>query len=809
MSLSAPFIKRPVGTTLLTVAITLAGALGYFMLPVSPLPEVDFPTIQVTAALPGASPETMASAVATPLERQFGRIAGVSEMTSTSFLGITNITLQFDLSRNTDAAARDVQAAINAARGQLPTNLPNNPTYRKVNPADAPILILALTSDVHTKPRMYDVASTILQQKLSQVSGVGQVFASGGSPPAVRVDVNPTVLNHFGLGLEDIRTTLSAANANRPKGQLSDQRHSRTIATTDQLLEAKEYKPLIVTYRNGAPLRLADIADVTDGVEDLRATGYSDGKPAITIIVFRQPGANIIATADRVRDILPQLESQIPAAMNLEVVMDRTTTIRASVEDVQFTLMVSISLVILVVFIFLRDVRATIIPSVAVPVSLIGAFGVMYLCGYSVNNLSLMALTIATGFVVDDAIVVIENIARHIEGGMSPLQATFVGAKEIGFTVLTISVSLVAVFIPILLMGGIVGRLFREFAVTLSVAIGVSLLVSLTTTPMMCATLLKPAHDARHGWMYNWSERIFQWLLRLYESTLRVALKFHPVTMLVMLWTVGFTVYLYVIIPKGFFPQQDTGRIVGNIQADQGTSFQAMSELLIRFAGVVSADPAIDNVIAFTGGNFGGAANTARMFVSVKPLDKRDANIDGIIARIRAKTAKMAGATLVLQAVQDLRIGGRASSAQYQFTLRGDNLEDLNQWAPKVLAEVRKLPELADVISDQQTRGLQVSLVIDRDAAARLGVTPQRIDDTLYDAFGQRPVSTMYKSQNQYRVVMGVEPAFWQNPDALRHLYVRGNNNTQIPLSAVCHYERKNTSLSAFQHSGIRSLEFT
>ena len=801
MSLSTPFIKRPAGTTLLTVAITLAGVLGYLMLPVSPLPEVDFPTIQVSAALPGASPETMASAVATPLERQFGRIAGISEMTSTSYLGVTSITLQFNLGRNTDAAARDVQAAINAARGQLPANLPNNPTYRKVNPADAPILILALTSDIHTKPQMYDVAATILQQKLSQVSGVGQVSVSGGSPPAVRVDVNPTVLNHFGLGMEDIRNALSAANANRPKGQISSDRHTWTLATTDQLLEAKEYEPLIIAYRNGAPVRLAEIANVTDGVEDLRATGYSDGKPAITLVVFRQPGANIIATVDHVREILPQLKSQIPAAMNLGVVMDRTTTIRASIHEVQFTLMISIALVILVVFVFLRDVRTTFIPSIVVPVSLIATFGVMYLLGYSINNLSLMALTIATGFVVDDAIVVIENISRHIEDGMSPLEATLVGAKEIGFTVLSISVSLVAVFIPILLMGGIVGRLFREFAMTLSAAIAISMLISLTTTPMMCATLLKSSHSVRHAWLYRASERVFQWILHLYEITLTRALRFHGITMLVMLSTLGLTVYLYVIIPKGFFPQQDTGRLVGNIQADQGTSFQAMSRLLIQFAGAVSDDPAVDNVIAFTGGNFGGAANSARMFVTIKPLADRDDSAEVIITRIRAKTSKMAGASLVLQAVQDLRIGGRASSAQYQFTLRGDDLSDLNQWAPQVLSNMRKLPEIVDVISDQQTRGLQISLVIDRDAAARLGVTPQRIDDTLYDAFGQRPVSTMYKSQNQYRVVMSVESAFWQSPDALRYLYVRGNNNSQIPLSAVCHYQQNNTSLSV-NHSG-------
>jgi multidrug efflux pump len=801
MSLSTPFVKRPVATTLLTVAITLAGALGYLTLPVAPLPEVDFPTIQVSAALPGASPETMASAVATPLERQFGRIAGITEMTSTSYLGSTNITLQFDLGRNTDAATRDVQAAINAARGQLPSNLPNNPTYRKVNPADAPILILALTSDIHTRPQLYDVAATILQQKLSQVSGVGQVNVSGGSSPAVRVEVNPTVLNHFGLGMEDIRTALSTANANRPKGQIASDRYAWSLAATDQLLAAREYEPLVVAYRNGAPVRLADVASVTDGVEDLRSTGYSDGQPSITIVIFRQPGANIITTVGRIREALPLLKAQIPAAMHLNVVMDRTTTIRASVHDVQWTLVVSIILVILVVFVFLRDLRTTFIPSVVVPVSLIATFGLMYLLGYSVNNLSLMALTIATGFVVDDAIVVIENISRHVEDGMLPLEATLVGAKEIGFTVLSISVSLVAVFIPILLMGGIVGRLFREFAMTLSTAIVISMLISLTTTPMMCAALLRSKVDERRGRLYRASERVFQAILRLYEMTLSKALRFHGVTMLVMLSTLGLTVYLYVIIPKGFFPQQDTGRLVGNLQADQGTSFQAMSQLLLRFASAVSDDSAVENVIAFTGGNYGGAANSARMFVSIKPLKERDASADEIIGRIRAKTSKMAGATLVLQSVQDLRIGGRASSAQYQYTLRGDDLGDLNQWAPEVLSKMRKLPELADVISDQQTRGLQVSLTIDRDAAARLGVTPQRIDDALYDAFGQRPVSTMYKSQNQYRVVMSVEPAFWQNPDALRYLYVRGNNDSQVPLSAVCHYQEKNTSLSV-NHSG-------
>jgi multidrug efflux pump len=802
MSISTPFIHRPVGTTLVTVAMTLAGILGYLLLPVAPLPEVDIPTIQVSGSLPGASPEIMASAVATPLERQFSRIAGVTEMTSTSYLGATGITLQFDLERDADSAARDVQAAINAARGQLPANLPSTPSYRKVNPADAPILIIAVTSKTYPKPRIYDYASTILQQRISQVPGVGQVSVGGGSPPAVRVEVNPTVLNHFGLGLDDVRVAVAAANANRPKGQLADDRHTWSLATTDQLLEPDAYRPLIVAYRNGAPVRLAAIAMVSDGVEDIRSTGFSDGNPAIMLVIFRQPGANIISTVDQVKAILPLLQAQIPAAMKLEVVLDRTTTIRASVAEVEFTLLISVGLVVLVVFAFLRDARSTFIPSIVVPVSLISTFGVMYLAGYSINNLSLMALTIATGFVVDDAIVVIENIARHLEEGLSPLDAAIQGAREIGFTVLSISVSLVAVFIPILLMGGIVGRLFREFAVTLSVAIVISMIVSLTTTPMMCATLLVPSHSRKPGWLARLSERGFNLALMLYEQSLVRVLRHRVITMLVMLGTIALTGYLYVVVPKGFFPQQDTGRLTGSLQADQGTSFQAMSRLLTRFASLVSDDPAIANVIAFTGGQNGGAANTGRMFAALQPRPGRQDGVDTVIARLRAKASRMAGANLVLIGVQDLRIGGRASSAQFQFTLRGDNLEDLNRWGPKVLRELRKVPQVVDVVSDQQNRGLQASLEIDRDAAARLGVSPQQIDDALYDAFGQRPVSTVYKSLNQYRVVMSVAPEFWQSPDALRLLRVSGPGESQIPLSAVCRYERTNTPLSV-NHSGL------
>ena len=800
MSLSTPFIHRPVGTTLLTIAITLAGVLGYTMLPVSPLPQVDFPTIQVSANLPGASPETMASAVATPLERQFGRIAGVTEMTSASSLSSSSITMQFDLDRNINAAARDVQAAINAARGQLPANLPNNPSYRKVNPADAPIMILALTSETYTKPRMYDVAATILQQKLAQVQGVGQVMVGGGSAPAVRVDINPTILNHLGIGLEDVRTALGAANANRPKGSISDDKTTWSLTSTDQLFTAKEYAPLVVMYRNGAPVRLQDIATVTDSVEDIRAFGMANGKPSITLMVFRQPGANIIGTVDRIRDLLPQLDAQIPADMELTIAMDRTATIRASLEDVQFTLVLSVGLVILVVFLFLRDWRATLIPSVAVPVSLIATFGMMYLADYSLDNLSLMALTIATGFVVDDAIVVIENIARHLDEGLSPMEASIKGAQEIGFTVLSISISLVAVFIPILLMGGIVGRLFREFAVTLSVAIAVSLVVSLTTTPMMCAYMLKAKKDQRHGRIYIASERFFEWILSWYESTLRIVLRHQFLTLLVTLSTVGLTVYLYVIVPKGFFPQQDTGRLTGSLLADQDTSFKSMARLLEMFAAAVSEDPAVSGVTASIGG-MGGATNSGRMFVSLKPLHERKLSADKVIARIRAKASKIPGATLLLQAVQDLRIGGRASSAQFQYSLRGDSLDELTDWSSKLLREMRKIPGLVDVNTYQQNKGLQTRLDIDRAMAARLGITLSTIDNTLYDAFGQRQVSTIYKSLNQYHVVMQVEDSFSQNPDSLRHIFVRGQNDAQIPLKTLYRQTFNSSALSA-NHSG-------
>ncbi len=799
MSISTPFIKRPAGTTLLTIAIGLAGAIAYTLLPVSPLPQVEFPTISVNAGLPGASPETMASSVATPLERQFGRIAGVTEMTSSSALGSSSITLQFDLNRNIDAAARDVQAAINAARGQLPSNLPNNPSYRKVNPADAPVMILALTSDLYGKGQMYDVASSILQQKLAQVKGVGQVTVGGSSLPSVRVDVNPTILNNSGLNLEDVRTMLANSNANRPKGEFANPKRAWSIAATDQLLTASEYQPLVVSYKNGGAVRLSDIAEVTDSVEDVRNAGSANGKPSVLIIVFRQPGANIIDTVDRVRSLLPQFQSEIPPAIHLAVVLDRTITIRASVEDVEFTLVLSIALVIMVVFIFLRNVRITLIPSVAVPISLIGTFAVMYLCGYSIDNLSLMALTIATGFVVDDAIVVIENIMRHLEAGMQPMEAALLGAQEIGFTVLSISISLIAVFIPILMMGGIVGRLFREFAVTLSVSIIMSLIVSLTTTPMMCAKLLKPHSEDRHGRLYNWSEGVFNWILSGYERSLTWVLRHQPFTLAIALVTIGLTVYLYIRIPKGFFPQQDTGRLTGGILADQSTSFQSMQGKMAEFVKLVKEDPAVEDVTAFSGG---GTLNTGRMFVTLKPLNVRKLSADLVIARMRPKLARVAGANLFLQAVQDLRIGGRGSNAQYQFTLQGEDVRELNEWAPKLAAKMRGIPGLTDVNSDQQNKGLEASLVIDRNTASRLGITSKMIDDTLYDAFGQRPVSTMYRQLNQYHVVMEVAPSFWQNPDGLQYIYVRTSTGLQSPLSAFTHYAPANAPLT-ITHSGL------
>ena len=801
MNISATFIQRPVATTLLTIGVTLIGVVAFRFLPVAALPEVEFPTISVTANLPGASPETMATSVAAPLERQFTRIAGVTEMTSNSTLGTASITLQFELSRDIDGAARDVQAAISAARADLPAILPSNPRYRKVNPADAPVLILALTSEIVGRGKMYDAASSILQQKLSQVEGVGQVNVGGGSLPAVRVDLNPTALNKYGIGLGDVRRMLSSTNVNRPTGQLATGTRTWEIRTNDQLHTAEDYLPLVVAYREGRAVQLSDVATVENSVEDLRATGMANGKPAVLVIIYRQPGANIIETVDRVRALLPQLEASIPGSMTLSVVMDRTPVIRASLHDVERTLLISVTLVILVVFIFLRSGRATLIPIVAVPVSLVSTFGVMYLCGYSLDNLSLMALTIATGFVVDDAIVVLENISRYREQGIPPLQAALRGAKEITFTVLSMSLSLVAVFLPILLMGGMVGRLFREFAVTLSVAIIVSLLVSLITTPMMCARLLKPEQDTPHGWWYRVSERFFNRMRGGYATSLTWVLR-HPRSMLaVTLATMGFSIYLYVVIPKGFFPQQDTGRLSGSIQASQDISFQAMSQKLTEVAKIIQSDPAVDTVMGFSGGGGGSTTNTGRMFISLKPLEERKLSADQVIARLRPKLATVPGAPTFLQAVQDLRIGGRASSSQYQYTLQSVDLGELNTWAPRVERQLRTLTGIVDVNSDQQDKGLQSLVAFDRGTASRLGLSPQLIDDTLYDAFGQRQVSIMYTPLNQYHVVMEVAPQFWQSAAALNDIYVRSPAGMQVPLSAVARYEPTSTLLSV-NHQG-------
>ena len=796
---SAPFIRRPVATSLITAAILLSGVVAFRFLPVSPLPQVDFPTISVGAGLPGASPETMASAVATPLERQFGRIAGVTQMTSSSGLGSTNITLQFDLNRDINAAARDVQAAINGARSQLPADLPSQPNYRKVNPADSPILMLALTSENIPPAQIYDAADSILAQKLAQVEGVGQVFTWGSARPAVRVEVNPNQLNSYGVSLEQIRKSLQSANANLAKGALSDRREMWAIADTDQLFKAYEYDPLIVAGHQGAPVRLRDISRVVDSVEDSRNLGLSNGKPGVLMAIFRQPGANMIETVDRLMALLPFLRASISPSLHLTVAVDRTTTIRASVHDVEIALVISIMLVIFVVFAFLRNVWATIIPSVAVPLSLIGTFGVMYLCHYTIDNLSLMALTISTGFVVDDAIVVIENIARHIENGMKPFAATMKGASEIGFTVLSMSTSLVAVFIPILMMGGIVGRLFREFAVVLSVAVGVSLFVSLTATPMMCARFLKH-EDGQHNRLYRFSENAFSGLLRTYDVSLRWVLRHQFLILCVTILTAFTSILMYKYTPRGFFPQQDTGRFTGLIQGDQDLSFTSMSQKMRQFVDIVMSDPAVDSVTSFSGGGSGGS--TARMFGQLKPLEERKISVDQVIARIRAKTAKIPGAALYLQAVQDVSMGGRMGGAQYQYTLQADNLSDLTYWAPIMQRRMARIPELRDVNSDQQLRGLQSSLVIDRDTASRLGVAVLDIDNTLGDSFGQRQVSNIYKGLNQYHVVMEVAPEFQQSPEALKTIYVPSKSGKLVPLSAFAHYEPSTTAISV-NHQGI------
>ena len=769
MNVSAPFINRPVATTLLTLGIALAGAIAFIRLPVAPLPQVDFPTISVQAQLPGASPEVVATSVATPLERHLGQIADVSEMTSSSTVGSARITLQFGLDRDIDGAARDVQAAINAARADLPASLRSNPTYRKANPADAPIVILALTSDTLTPGQVYDAAATVLGQKLAQVEGIGQVALGGASLPAVRVELNPRALFKYGVGLEDVRAALAAANAHSPKGAIEVGGQRYQLYANDQARLADQYRSLIVAYRSGAAVRLSDLAEVDDSVENLRNAGLANGKPSVLVILYRQPGANIIDAVDRVYALLPELKASIPSDIDISVANDRSTSIRGSLRDVERTLMASTVLVVLVVFAFLGDARAALVPSVAVPVSLIGTFGVMYLLGYSLDNLSLMALTIATGFVVDDAIVVLENVARHVEAGMPRFRAAVQGAGEVGFTVLSMSLSLVAVFIPILLMGGIVGRLFREFAVTLSVAVLVSLILSLTTTPMMCARLVGRPHGRPPGRLARAREGLFKGLLDGYARSLAAALNHPFLVVLVLLATLGLNAFLYVEIPKGFFPQEDTGRLVGGIQADQSISFQAMRQKFVRFMTILRADPAIDSVVGFTGG---GQTNSGFVFIALKPVAERKLSADAVIARLRKALAVVPGASLFLQSVQDIRVGGRQSNAQYQYTLQDDDLQELYDWTPKVTAALEHLPEISDVNSDLQQGGLETDLAIDRATAARLGVSVSQIDNNLYDAFGQRQVSTIYNALNQYHVIMEVAPQFWQSPEVLREMYV-------------------------------------
>jgi multidrug efflux pump len=875
VNFSAPFIQRPVATFLLSIAIIIAGSVAYKLLPVSSLPQIEFPVISVGASLPGADPDTMASAVATPLERQFSRIAGVNQMTSASSTGATSITLQFDLSRDVNGAARDVQAAINAARAQLPANLPSNPTYRKINPSDAPILILALTSQTVPTAQMYDISDSILAQKIAQVQGVGQSFTGGSAKPAVRIEANPNLLTSYGIGLEALRSAISGNNVQKPTGYINGDTQRTAIYSTDQLSGAAAYAPLIIatdkgpvstaSASTGLPVsvssatvgqstastatgsgsgttsstsaaatspggntatknfansqvtttgpanehgivRVSDVATVTDSVEDIHTGGYLNNKPAILIIVFKAPGANVIETVDNVLKILPNLQASIPPSVKLQVVLDRTATIRASVKDVTRTLILSILLVVLVVFVFLREVRSTLIPSVSVPLSLLGTFGVMYMLGYTLDNLSLMALTISTGFVVDDAIVVIENISRHLEEGFSPFDAAMKGSREIGFTVISMSTSLIAVFIPILLMGGIVGRLFREFAVTLSVAIAVSLVVSLTTTPMLSAKFLKPHDQTKKGWFYLKGEEHLARITAEYERGLKWVLDHQGVTLVVFFITFALNVYLFIIIPKGFFPQQDTGRLQGQIRAQQDTSFLSMKGKMQQMLDIVAKDPAVDKAASFLGGGGpgGSSSNQANMFVVLKPDAERQKTgdtADVVVNRLRPQTSKIPGVQLYLQSSQELNIGGRSSATQYQYTLTADSNEDLNTWSPRMMAAMQQLPELKDIATDQQSKGLEANLVIDRDTASRLGVSALSIDSTLSDAFGQRQVSTTYKPLNQYHVVMEVDQQYQDDPADLNSIYVKSTTGAEIPLSAVTHLETTRIPLAVNHQS--------
>jgi multidrug efflux pump len=815
MSLSAPFIRRPVATTLLSLGLVVAGGIAFFKLPVSPLPDVDIPTISVQATLPGASPADVAITVASPLERHLGQIANVSEMTSKSTLGSARVNLQFDIGRDINGAARDVQAAINAARADLPSSLRSNPTYRKFNPASAPILIYTLTSDTLLPAGLYDAASTVLAQKLSQIEGVGEVAVSGGSLPAVRVELIPPALYKYGIGLEDVRAALASTNAHSPKGGIDVDNQRYQIYSNDQANKAESYKSMIVAYRNGAPVRLSDVGDIVDSVENIRTLGLANGKPAVMMIVYRQAGANIIQMVDRVKELMPQLRASVSPAIDVNLAVDRSKTIRASLRDVGITLVIAVALVILVVFAFLRNTRATLVPVVAVTVSLVATFAVMYVLGYSLDIFSLMALTVATGFVVDDAIVVLENITRHMDAGMPRLEATLLGTREVGFTVLSMSVSLIAVFVPILLMGGLVGRLFREFAMTVTIAIVISLVVSLTTTPMMCSVLLRRNRDQSHGRIYQISERIFDAMLNGYRRTLAIALR-HPLSvMLILAATLVLNVHLYRVVPKGFVPQQDTGLLIGSIQADQHTSFQLMRQKLTQFIDIVKKDSAVDTVVGFTGGSGpgpGGQTNTGTVFASLKPISERKIHADRVIERLRGELAAVAGATLFLQSIGDLGTGGRSGNAAYQYTLQGSSFDELTEWTPKLVAALQSNPALADVSTDQQNKALQSNLIIDRDAASQLGITVSEIDNTLYDAFGQRQVSTIYVARNQYHVIMEVEPAYWQNPETLREVWVStsggpasGSQTTNAVAGTIASPSQKN-SISAIAANAVRNL---
>jgi len=800
MNISTPFIKRPVATTLLLIALTLAGAISYRLLPISALPEVDFPTINVQASLPGASPEVMAASVATPLEKAFTRIAGVTEMTSRSSVGSAQVTLQFDLNRDINGAAREVQAAINSAAGTLPANLPSLPKYRKQNPADQPILLMTLESDVVPRPQLYDIASSVFAQKLSQVKGVGQVQVGGSSLPAVRVEVNPQPLSNYNVGLDQIGTFLQNANANRPKGSFDNAEVTLPIYSSDQLFLAKEYKDLVVVYRNGSPVRLSDLGRVIDANEDVRNFGVVNGNPMVQIQINRQPNANIVDIVDRIKALMPQFEAQLPPSVRFKIASDRTITTQESMKDAQRNMIISMGLVVLVVFVFLRSGWSTFIPSVVVPVSIIATFGAMYLIGYTLDNLSLMALTIATGFVVDDAIVVIENITRNLEAGMKPMAAAVQGAQEIGFTVLSMSISLVAVFIPILMMPGIVGRLFREFSVTLSIAIAISMVISITVTPMMCAWLLK--EDRGHGYLYNTTEKFFKWVISTYAAALDVALN-HPATILLtVVVTIGVNVYLYVKVPKGFFPQQDTGRLQGNVVGQQHISYQALVEKAKWFEEQIRNDPDVETVTMVAGSSGGYAGgNNANINVQLKPVGVRKSTSDQVIARLRRQMSGVPGANLFLQNSQDIRIGGRQGNAQYQYTLQAPDFASLATWGPRVLEQLSTLPEIADVSSDQQNSGLSSNVVIDRDTASRLGLTAQAVDSALYDAFGQRQVSVMYKSINQYHVVLALQQQWWESPDFLNTIYVQTPKGLSVPLSTFTHFTQGTTPIQ-LPHQG-------